>query len=422
MDERYIDLDSLMQRAGMLIAQGKIADYYIVFFNIHNFKYINKVFAYHEGDIVLEMHIKKALSFLTPDERLVRLGGDNFVALVGAANIEEFIEKLSCVQLTYSNGIKEKKFNFGVTAGYACLEGVSQPRGCMAKASVAYQAARSEGAGKIVFLTPEINEKMMRQQSIVTAFPGAIKKGEFLVYYQPKVFVSDQTMYGAEALVRWLRHGEIVPPMNFIPILEADGSICDLDYYVLETVCKHLKGRKENGKDIICVSVNFSRRHMEEDDLVEHIIEIIDKYDIEHQYIEIELTESNDYQDFKKLSDIVSQLRLEGVGTSMDDFGTGFSSLNMIKNVDMNVIKIDKSFIPLGTDYPNRKRDVELFNNIVHLIKQLGKRIVVEGVETKEQLEILKNAGCDIVQGYVFDKPLTVEEFDNRLDEGYTNM
>ena len=170
---------------------------------------------------------------------------------------------------------------------------------------------------------------------------------------------------------------------------------------------------------MVCISVNFSRRHLEEDNMVERVIEIIDRYGIDHKYIEIELTESEDFQNYEIMSQVVNGLRDSGIGTSIDDFGTGFSSLNMIKQVDLNVIKIDKSFIPLEQEYPGKKKDMIMVCNIVGLVKQLGKKTIAEGVETEEQLEYLKEVGCDIVQGYVFDKPLSKEKFEERLENGY---
>ena len=142
---------------------------------------------------------------------------------------------------------------------------------------------------------------------------------------------------------------------------------------------------------------------------------MIDRYGVEHQYIEIELTESEDFQDYERMAEIVGQLAENGIMTSVDDFGTGFSSLNMIKRVNIDVIKIDRSFIPLEEEYQGKKKDMIMFCSIVDLVKKLGKRIVAEGVETMEQLQYLTQAGCDVVQGYVFDKPLPQTEFEKRL-------
>ena len=153
--------------------------------------------------------------------------------------------------------------------------------------------------------------------------------------------------------------------------------------------------------------------------MVERIVAIVDRYGIDHQYIEVELTESEDFQNYEIMSHVVNGLKNYGIGTSIDDFGTGFSSLNMIKKVDLNVIKIDKSFIPLQTEYTGKKRDMVMFANIVNLIRQLGKKTIAEGVETKQQLDYLEKVGCHIIQGYVFDKPLEEKEFVKRLTGDY---
>ena len=231
--------------------------------------------------------------------------------------------------------------------------------------------------------------------------------------------ISERKICGAEALVRWVRDGQVIPPAQFLPQLEREGSICKLDYYVLEMTCRFIRDRLGRGKEAPCISVNFSRKHLDEDDMVERIIEIIERYGIDHSYIEIELTESEDFQNYEIMSRIVNGLKQYGIGTSIDDFGTGFSSLNMIKKVDLNVIKIDKSFIPLEWEYPEKEKDKIMFGNIVGLVRQLGKKTIAEGVETQEQLEYLKEAGCDIVQGYVFDRPLPEAAFEERLTKGY---
>ena len=411
--------EALMQFATKLIAQRKIQEFVVIFFNIHNFKYVNKVFSYEQGDVILRNYASQVQGLLRKDEIVARLGGDNFVAIVQKERQEEIVNKILNMRLTHVTPIKEKEFVFGATIGVSGLENVEVPREVMARASIAYQAARQRGTGSVVLFSPEIRKNLMEAQAIVSNFLPALEAEEFVVYYQPKVAISTQTICGAEALVRWMRDGNLIPPMKFLPQLEREGSICKLDYYVLEQTCKFLNTRMKQGKSMVCISVNFSRRHLEEDNMVERVVEIIDRYGIDHKYIEIELTESEDFQNYELMSQVVNGLRDSGIGTSIDDFGTGFSSLNMIKQVDLNVIKIDKSFIPLEKEYPGKKKDMIMFCNIVGLVKQLGKKTIAEGVESEEQLEYLREVGCDIVQGYVFDKPLSKEEFEERLQNGY---
>lgn len=411
--------NSLMYYAVNLIKNGRIGDYTGIFFNIHNFKYVNKVFDYSQGDVILRNYAHMVKSYLDSDEEIARLGGDNFVVICRNENASDFISKIKDVHMSHEFRSVKRELQLGVTAGIACLEGVDKPREVMARTSIAYQAARKTGAGSIVVYTKEIQKQLMDDQEILAAFPQALAAGEFVVYYQPKVRIADKSIYGAEALVRWVRDGQVVTPARFIPQFEREGSVCRLDYYMLEQVCGFLKSRLDKGLKIVPVSVNFSRRHLEEGDLVERITGTIDRFGIDRSYIEIELTESEDYQNYEIMSSVIGRLKERGISTSIDDFGTGFSSLNMIKKVDLDTIKIDKSLIPFDDVNTNKHQDIVMFSSIIDLIGRLGKKSVAEGVETTQQLDYLEKLGCDIVQGYVFDKPLPKDEFEQRLESGY---
>ena len=411
--------NSLMYYAVNLIKNGRIGDYTGIFFNIHNFKYVNKVFDYSQGDVILRNYAHMVKSYLDSDEEIARLGGDNFVVICRNENASDFISKIKDVHMSHEFRSVKRELQLGVTAGIACLEGVDKPREVMARTSIAYQAARKTGAGSIVVYTKEIQKQLMDDQEILAAFPQALAAGEFVVYYQPKVRIADKSIYGAEALVRWVRDGQVVTPARFIPQFEREGSVCRLDYYMLEQVCGFLKSRLDKGLKIVPVSVNFSRRHLEEGDLVERITGTIDRFGIDRSYIEIELTESEDYQNYEIMSSVIGRLKERGISTSIDDFGTGFSSLNMIKKVDLDTIKIDKSLIPFDDVNNNKHQDIVMFSSIIDLIDRLGKKSVAEGVETTQQLDYLEKLGCDIVQGYVFDKPLPKDEFEQRLESGY---
>ena len=411
--------NSLMYYAVNLIKNGRIGDYTGIFFNIHNFKYVNKVFDYSQGDVILRNYAHMVKSYLDSDEEIARLGGDNFVVICRNENASDFISKIKDVHMSHEFRSVKRELQLGVTAGIACLEDVDKPREVMARTSIAYQAARKTGAGSIVVYTKEIQKQLMDDQEILAAFPQALAAGEFVVYYQPKVRIADKSIYGAEALVRWVRDGQVVTPARFIPQFEREGSVCRLDYYMLEQVCGFLKSRLDKGLKIVPVSVNFSRRHLEEGDLVERITGTIDRFGIDRSYIEIELTESEDYQNYEIMSSVIGRLKERGISTSIDDFGTGFSSLNMIKKVDLDTIKIDKSLIPFDDVNNNKHQDIVMFSSIIDLIGRLGKKSVAEGVETTQQLDYLEKLGCDIVQGYVFDKPLPKDEFEQRLESGY---
>lgn len=256
-------------------------------------------------------------------------------------------------------------------------------------------------------------------------FGEALENEEFMVYYQPKVSLEDFSLIGAEALCRWNLNGKIIQPCDFIPTLEKSHYICMLDFYMLEHVCKDLRRWMDSGLKIVKISVNLSRVHLGNINILEKIIGIIDKYNIPHQYIEIELTETTTDVDFTDLKQLVNSLQKNEISTSVDDFGVGYSSLNLIRDLPWNVLKIDKSFLPDeisdgNTKIHNQKK--AMLNHIIAMARTFGLDCISEGVETKEQIDLLKNCMCQNAQGFYFDKPLPVKEFEKRLHQYNKNI
>ena len=209
----------------------------------------------------------------------------------------------------------------------------------------------------------------------------------------------------------------MIPPDDFIPMLEEGSDICRLDLHMLDCVCRDLRRWIDEGKDVVRISVNFSRKNILNNGLVGAIAEIIDHYQIPHEYLEIELTETTSDVAFNDLRRITGGLHALGIYTAIDDFGVGFSSLNLLKEIPWNVLKIDRSFLPVESDEDNSIRNI-MFRHVVSLSRQLGLQCVAEGVETLEQVNILRANNCDLAQGYYFDKPLPVEYFEERLVRG----
>ena len=291
----------------------------------------------------------------------------------------------------------------------------------MDKLIAALSAAKSNGKDTIVFYNDEMiatKEKIMHIQQL---FPVAIKNEEFNVFYQPKIDVNNGELIGAEALCRWFHDGKIVPPMNFIPILEQSTDICKLDFYMLDHVCKDIRRWLDSGKKVVRVSVNLSRKHMMDYDLLNRIIEIVNSNNVPHEYIEIELTETTTDVEFKDLKRVVRGLPEAGISTSVDDFGMGYSSLNLIKEVPWNVLKVDRSFLPEEDDDSDSTRSI-MFKYVVAMAKELGLECIAEGVETQSQVEILRNNQCELAQGFFFDKPLPIDDFEQRLTRHKYNL
>lgn len=411
------NLAGFMEFTVQLFEQGKLDGYHGIYLNIHNFKYVNKVLPHMQGDDVMKIYAHMLMGALEKGEMAARLGGDNFVALVRKENAEKFIKFISNVKITYQNEVDIKKFTFGATVGASELKGLKKPDELMTRISVAYQVARQAESCGVVYFNEEIYRAVMQQKEIIARFHKAVKAEEFLVYYQPKVTTQDKTICGAEALVRWRTGDKLLSPAEFVPILEKEGSICRLDFYVLEHVCALLNRCRLAEIPLVKISVNFSRKHVENPNLVKEIVETVDRYGVPHEYIEIELTESEDFRDYILMSKLVEELRAANISTSIDDFGTGYSSLNMLKMTNIDLLKIDKSFVPFEEE--ERKKDIIMFESIARLAKELGIKIIAEGVETVQQYEYLAEAGCDMIQGHFFDKALPEEEFMERMRVGH---
>ena len=255
----------------------------------------------------------------------------------------------------------------------------------------------------------ELNEITMIQN----LFPEALEKEEFLVYYQPKVYLENYKLAGAEALCRWHHGDELIPPGKFIPVLEQSKAICTLDFYMLDHVCRDIRKWLDERRDVVKVSVNLSRCHFGNRNLLNDILNIIDKHNVPHQYIEIELTETAIDVSFADLKEILFGLQEQGISIAVDDFGTGYSSLNLVRELPWNILKIDKSFLEENEDAPDQNR--VMLKHIIAMSQEMGISSVVEGVETIEQAKMLKENNCTMAQGFCFDKPLPKDVFEERL-------
>lgn len=243
---------------------------------------------------------------------------------------------------------------------------------------------------------------------------AAIQNKEFVVFFQPKISIADMKISGAEALVRWYCDGSVLPPIKFIPFCERTGLVIDVDFYVLEETCKKMREWLDEGLELVRISVNFSKYHFNEPEVAEKIYKVIKKYDIPTEYIEVEFTETAYLDKEDLLEHTVDKLRSYGIKSSIDDFGSGYSSLNLLQNMDFQVVKLDKSLLGKGVENEKAKK---VISSIIHMAKELEMEVLAEGVETPEELEMLKRLKCDTVQGFLFDKPLPVSEFEKRLRE-----
>lgn len=412
----YLRYMERMGRAGRL--RGKAA----VHFNLKHFSLVNQQIGRGAGDIVMHSFfegLEKIIGDTEEDGILCRQGGDNFVAIVRQERLGAVLDYLKGTAIGYDARHAEERVKISATVGVYCIPPVFQyhnPSDVMDKVMPTIQAARSSTVTDVVFYDDKMivsKEKVMRVQSL---FPSALETEEFQVFYQPKVSVTTGKLAGAEALCRWFHNGEMICPDDFIPVLEQGMEICRLDFYMLDHVCRDIRRWLDEGRDVVRISVNLSRKHMMDYDLLNRLIEIVDRHSVPHGLIEIELTETTTDVEFLDLKRVVSGLQRAGICTSVDDFGIGYSSLNLIKEIPWNVLKVDRCFLPEDGEAPDSRRNV-MFKYVVAMAREMGLECITEGVETAAQVEMLKANACDLAQGYFFDRPMPAAEFEQRLQQ-----
>lgn len=397
-----------------LIRQGRIGEFGSVYFNLSHFSTINDRFGRDCATNIMKLFIHGIQEKILYEECICRVGGDNFVVLFKKDNLNIIKNYLSGMPITFNDG---ETVTVTTTAGYYMIpEATESATDVMDRISTAYQLAKSVYKRPFLFYDDEIMQHQTHVKKIEMMFPSAIENEEFKVFYQPKTQLNNYQLAGAEALCRWFRNGKVISPGEFIPVLEGSKAICTLDFYMLDHVCRDIRRWLDEGREAVKVSVNLSRLHLGDEDLLESILRIIDKYKVPHHFIEIELTETTTDVDYKELKKIVYGLKEQDISTSVDDFGVGYSSLNLIREMPWNVLKIDKSFLPTQEEEDNDPSKVKMLRHIITMSQDLGLECIVEGVETAEQVKLLKDCKCYLAQGFYFDRPLPVKEFEQKLE------
>ena len=390
---------------------GRIGQYSGVAVSIRNFRFINQEYGSKAGDSVLQQFAGILTAALSPGEIAARNGADNYILLIKKDNVRDFLGKLKNVEVVLP-GVEEKHRLDSRCGIYDARDDDTVSSIVEASVMALAEARKNNMADQMWFLQ-DMQGKILERREVLNRYTAALNKEDFQVYYQPKVDMRSNTLCGSEALVRWIRDGKVVPPMDFIPILEEEGRIVQLDYYVLEHVCRDIKGWLDAGMKPVKTSSNFSKLHLRDEGFADKVLNIIKRYGVDGKYIEVELTESSGYEDPEALESFVARMKSEGISISIDDFGTGYSSLSMLKDVDADVVKLDRSFLT-GLESSNDLTS-RLIANVVQMIKDLNRSVICEGVETREQVDFLKGVGCFIGQGFLYDRPLPKKDYEERL-------
>ena len=385
--------------------------------DIQNFKYVNEVLGYERGDDILKSFASNLL-FLEGQIALhTRVTADRFLTLIqfSGAN-DEFVEK---VRRNIENFCEtQKKQNDDVkivlrTGVYFLDKSCKSIDTAIDRANITRQYVGQSIASEVFVYSREIVEKSSMTNVILANMEKALDNGDFRVWIQPKVDLKTGRLCGGEALIRWMRDGDIAfYPDDFIPIFESNGFITSLDFYVLEETCRCLVNWRRRGwHDIVRISVNLSVLDIVQGGIANAITEIVDGHHIDHSTLEFELTETAYFKNSSITAQVMEQLKDEGFITSVDDFGSGYSVMNMLINMPASIVKIDRMFM---LNSIKTKKGCTFLKKIIGMIHELGYQVLCEGIETEEQYQLLKNMGCDEGQGYYFGKPMPTEEFFTR--------
>lgn len=402
--------------------------YAMVLFDINKFKFVNDRLGFAEGDKMLARVYKTLDDNMENGEICCRISDDNFACIIENSTDSEISARLNSIFAEFDrrNSIFVK-YPVDFSAGVCRLGQCSKRAGsrlidinvALDRCTIAKKTLKKDKRGSsIAFYDGKIRDQALREKDYETIMPTALEEKEFECYLQPKYSLRTRHIEGAEALIRWnSKDFGFVFPNEFIPLSEKNGFVIELDFYILEEVCRMMRRWIDDGKKPIVVSVNQSRLHLNHDDYIWRLREIVDKYDIPYEYIELELTESVFMENTDVLLTVMHKLHEIGFKLSLDDFGSGYSSLNMLKDIPVDVVKIDREFFN-GT--VNSEKGRAVISTVVDLAKNLDMEVISEGVETKEQVDFLADIDCAMVQGYYFAKPMNRKDFEDLWERDKT--
>lgn len=403
-----------LKRDAVQLAGERPQRYAVVYWDISNFKFINETYGYQAGDGVLKDLADFLKEYLDGEGGLLaRDSADKFVGFCPVGQEELFRKRLNLLSQEF-HGLQKKKnisVNLTVVSGaYLIEEGNLDISTAIDNANVARKAAKGGISGVCRFYDEDMEESIRKEVEILNNMEEALKNREFIVFLQPKIRLNGEKPVGAEALVRWRRFdGSMVAPGEFIPLFERNGFIVELDFYVYEEVCRTIRWWMDNNMKTVPVSVNVSRVHLNDEGFISRLKNLVDFYQVPTELVELELTESIFLDNTKAALSTMQKLREMGFGVSIDDFGAGYSSLSLLKDMATDVIKLDKEFFVHDELLQEEKIVV---SSIIHMAKQLNMKVLSEGIETRNQTEFLKEMDCDMVQGYFYAKPMPIREFE----------
>ncbi|HEX3250639.1 MAG TPA: EAL domain-containing protein [Pyrinomonadaceae bacterium] len=395
----------------------------VLFISLDQFKKVNDSLGHGPGDILLREFAERLKSCITKSDTVARFGSDEFALLRtqidGTKDVIETIGSLFQL-LKFSFDLPGHELFATASVGVSLFPYDGEDCQTLLKhAGAALYKAKRSGGANYQFFTADMHELATKRLELESNLRKAIQNEEFLIHYQPRVSVDSLAITGVEALVRWQhpQPGLLISPSKFIPLAEDTGLIVPIGEWVLRTAC--LQGRRwlDQGFAPIQIAVNISARQFHEQDLSQTVIRILEETGLPPKYLELELTESSIMQDAEFAAGMLNRLKSMGINISIDDFGTGFSSLASLKRLPIDALKIDRSFVRDVTSDPD---DAALVNAIIMLARNLRLKVIAEGVETEDQLRLLQLLRCDEIQGYFFSKPLPADRLTTMFDPQFS--
>ena len=411
------NLEAFKYRLKNILAEAKQGQehYALVHIDIDKFSYVNENYGQQTGDAIL----KDFAGGIQTNERVLlacRMYSDYFILLLKGKDQSE-IEKLVAWSTEHYEEKLKKRYPSGtlrLSVGICHIENLNEKFDTILEsANMARKLVKEQGGSGICVYKEEMRAKRDDAIQITGRFYGAMQQGELEVYLQPKFNLEERKIYGAEALARWrTKTGEMIMPGRFVPPLENIGYVVDLDFYIYEQLLRAMKRWKKAGKELFTISTNFSRRNFESGgkNFAGRLKRMADHYGIDPKYIEVEVTESVVVENVDELKRVLSELEKFGFRIAIDDFGTGYSSLGVLLEIPADVVKIDKSF----TDRINLKEQRNFVSQMGNFIHSAKEEVIFEGIETEEQLQFLRGCGFLYGQGYLFDRPIPLEEFERK--------
>ncbi|MFI3174089.1 MAG: bifunctional diguanylate cyclase/phosphodiesterase [Bacillota bacterium] len=395
--------------------------YMIFTIDIDKFKYINGKFGFDIGNDILKNVADVLNHFIERPEAYCRITEDKFAILLrcdtkeeATAKIEDLFARLDAMQ---SEHFEEIKITF--ICGAARVNRSYPMDVLIDNANQARKIVKGSHKNSIGFFDVKKEEKLKEEAMLEQRIPYAVDHDEFVPFLQPKFDLNSQKICGAEALVRWVTAEGMIFPDQFIPLFERDGFINTLDFIVYEKIMIHIRECLDKGLHVYPISLNVSRSHIQNEDFVNQVMDLIERYDIPVNLIELELTENIFVEDRETLKFFIDTIKRPKIKVSIDDFGSAYSSLQVLKDIDVDILKIDKGFLN-NIDFSLKHaftKDEVVLKNIINMAKDLNCKVICEGIETEEQVGLLKGIGCQYGQGYIFARPMPIEEYVSKFLE-----